>query len=268
MTKTVENDQGCIKLERQGAIAILTLSRPHALNAVTWEMYKQFEEHLNELSKDPALRALVIRGDGEKALAAGTDITQFENFSGQDGIDYEKRIDGIIDLLERFPKPTIAAIQGYAVGGGMMISAMCDLRYATDDAQFGAPMARTLGNCLSIANYQRLVRELGMMLTKDLLYTARLLKADEALERGFLTAIYEKENFFEQVLAIAERISKNAPLTIEATKEALSRMNEMQANSFPEGSFDDVVAKVYGSDDFSEGVKAYMAKRKPSWQGK
>ncbi len=267
MTNTVENEQGCTKLERQGSIAILTLSRPHALNAVTWKMYKEFEEHLNELSKDPTLRVLVIRGDGDKAFAAGTDITQFKDFTGEDGVEYEKKIDGIIDLLEKFPKPTIAAIQGYAVGGGVMISAMCDLRYGTSDAQFGAPMARTLGNCLSIANYHRLARELGTMLTKELLFTSRLLKAQEALDHGFLTAIYEKEDFFEQVLANAERISKNAPLTIEATKEAFSRINEKQA-SFPDGSFDDIIAKVYGSEDFAEGVNAYMEKRKPNWQGK
>lgn len=268
MTEAVNNDQGCIKLERQGAVAILILSRPHALNAVTWKMYQEFKDYLTELSQDNSVRCLVIRGDGDKALAAGTDISQFEGFSGQDGIDYEKKIDGIIELLEKFPKPTIAAIHGYAVGGGMMISATCDLRYGTPEAQFGAPMARTLGNCLSLANYQRLDRQLGSMLLKDLLFTSRLLKAEEALSRGFLTAIFEKDEFFEQVFSIAERISKNAPLTIEATKEALNRIHDAQASVMSDDSFNDVVSKVYGSEDFAEGVKAYMEKRKPSWQGK
>jgi enoyl-CoA hydratase/carnithine racemase len=268
MTEAIHKDQGCIKLERQGSIAILILSRPHALNAVTWEMYKEFKEHLLELSQDTTLRALVIRGDGDKALAAGTDITQFKGFNGEDGINYEKTIDGIIELLEKFPKPTIAAIHGYAVGGGMMIAATCDLRYGTPKAQFGAPMARTLGNCLSLANYQRLDRQLGSMLLKDLLFTSQLLKAEEALSHGFLTDIFEEEDFFEKVLAIAERISKNAPLTIEATKEALIRINQSQSSTLAEGSFDDVVAKVYGSRDFAEGVQAHMEKRKPIWQGK
>ncbi|MCM3714563.1 enoyl-CoA hydratase [Alkalihalobacillus oceani] len=268
MTEAVNNEQGSVKLERQGAVAVLILSRTHALNAITWEMYKQFQEYLQQLAEDSSVRALVIRGDGEKALAAGTDISQFEGFTGADGIAYEKRIDKIIDELENFPKPTIAAVHGYAVGGGMMISATCDLRYGTPDAQFGAPMARTLGNCLSLANYQRLDRQLGSMVLKDLLFTSRLLKAEEALSRGFLTAIFDQENFFDEVMAIAERISKNAPLTIEATKEALNRIHQTQASALDEDSFDDVVSKVYGSDDFAEGVKAYMEKRKPNWQGK
>lgn len=267
MSEKVNNDQGSVKLNRHGAVAELILSRTHALNAVTWPMYEQFEKYLQELSEDKNLRVLVIRGDGDKALAAGTDIAQFKGFNGEDGINYEKRIDSIIDLLEKFPKPTIAAIQGYAVGGGLMIAATCDLRYGTSNAQFGAPMARTLGNCLSIANYRRLVRSLGEMLVKDALFTSRMIKAEEAYERGFLTSILDTEKFFDEVLAIAERISKNAPLTIEATKEAIYRMNKADANETPDGSFDDIVSKVYGSKDFAEGVTAYMEKRKPNWQG-
>jgi len=265
LSETNTRDAGSIVLDRFGKVAQLTLSRASALNAMTWEMYQQLEENLKNLAEDPDVRVLVIRGEGEKALAAGTDISQFKGFTGQDGINYEKRIDKIMDLLFKFPKPTIAAIQGYAVGGGMMISVGCDLRYATPKARFGAPMSRTLGNCLSMTNYQRLVKEFGAMRTKEMLYTGRLASAEEVASIGFLTAIYEEEGFFTKVLEIAEKISQNAPLTIGATKEALIRLDQHDESQLPE--FEDVIKKVYGSQDFAEGVAAYVEKRPPAWRG-
>ncbi|MFC0274392.1 enoyl-CoA hydratase [Metabacillus herbersteinensis] len=267
---SVENtiEVGQVILERFGAVAQLTLSRPSALNAMTWEMYQQLEEYLTALADDTQVRVLVIRGDGDKALAAGTDISQFKGFTGQDGINYEIKIDRIINKLAAFPKPTIAAVHGYAIGGGMIIATACDLRYATLKARFGAPMSRTLGNCLSLENYQRLVKELGAMRTKELLYTARLVSAEEAISIGFLTAIFEEEEFFDNVLEIATKISKNAPLTVDATKEAIYRLNKNNGLINSEHEFDDIISKVYGSRDFAEGVAAYIEKRSPVWEGK
>ncbi|MBD1380928.1 enoyl-CoA hydratase [Metabacillus arenae] len=260
-------EAGSVILDRFGAVAQLTLSRPSALNAMTWEMYQRLEEHLTALAADTTNRVLVIRGDGDKALAAGTDISQFRGFTGQDGLNYEKKIDLIMNKVASFPRPTIAAVNGYAVGGGMIISTVCDLRYATANAKFGAPMARTLGNCLSLDNYQRLAKELGSMRTKELLYTARLVSAEEAYSIGFLTAIFEEEDFFNKVLEIAAQISKNAPLTVDATKEALSRLNRNNGIIHSEQEFMDVISKVYGSKDFAEGVAAYIEKRSPVWLG-
>lgn len=260
-------DVGNVKLERFGAVAQLTLSRPNALNAITWEMYQQLEGHLKYLANDTETRVLVIRGEGEKAFAAGTDIGQFKGFSGQDGIDYEARIDSIVDQLAFFPKPTIAAVNGYAVGGGLLLSLACDLRYATPKAKFGAPMARTLGNCLSFNNYQRLVTEIGQMRTKELLYTAQVISAEELFKVGALTAVLDQENFFEKVLETATKITKNAPLTVNATKEAMIRINKNKRMNIPENAFHDVVSKVYGSRDFAEGVSAYLEKRSPEWIG-
>lgn len=258
---------GCVKLERFGAVAQLTLARPNSHNAVTWEMYQQLEEHLTALAHDTAIRVLVIRGEGEKAFAAGTDISQFKGFTGQDGINYESRIDEIVDRLEQFPKPTIAAVNGYAVGGGLLLSLACDLRYAAPGARFGAPMARTLGNCLSLKNFQRIAKEIGPMRTKQLLYTAQVISAEELYSMGALTAILEGENFFDQVLEIANNITKNAPLTVYAAKEAMNRLNKNQDLIQAENSFDDIISKVYGSKDFAEGVAAYLEKRPPVWQG-
>lgn len=255
------NEVGRVILDRFESVAQLTLSRKSALNAMTWEMYQQLEEHLINLENDNSIRILVIRGDGDKALAAGTDISQFKGFTDKDGISYEHTIDRIINRLEGFPKPTIAAIRGYAVGGGLIIATACDLRYGTSNAKFGVPISRTLGNCLSIHNYQRLAKAIGVMRTKELLYTARLISAEEALSIGFLTDIFKEEDFFSKVLEIALKISKRAPLTIGATKEAFRRINR---NHF---EFDDMISKVYGSKDFAEGVAAYLEKRSPVWRG-
>ncbi|MBP3041167.1 enoyl-CoA hydratase/isomerase family protein [Bacillaceae bacterium Marseille-Q3522] len=263
MSEVKSKDVGKVILNRFGGVAQLTLSRPENLNALTWEMYRELEEHLIRLENDVSVRVLVIRGDGEKALAAGTDISQFQGFTSEDGIDYEKKIDRIVKRLEEFPKPTIAAVHGYAVGGGLILATACDLRYGRKNARFGAPMSRTLGNCLSIDNYQRLAKELGAMRTKELLYTARLFSAEEAFSLGFLTAIIEQEEFFSKVLEIAAKISKNAPLTVDATKEAFIRLH----NNHSKIEFQDMIAKVYGSNDFAEGVAAHMDKRKPVWQG-
>jgi enoyl-CoA hydratase/carnithine racemase len=259
---TDPDEQGTVFLEQMGAVAVITLSRPAALNALTWKMYEELEAHLTHVATDEMIRAVIIRGDGSRAFAAGTDIRQFQGFSGVDGITYEQRMDTIIDRLSNIPQPVLAAVHGYAVGAGLIIATACDLRYATPAARFGAPMARTLGNCLSLKNYRRLAKTLGPMRTKELLFTSRLLSADEALRYGFLTNIIDEEHLFTQVLEIANQISALAPLTIWATKEALKRID-----SEGEDDFDDVVARVYGSRDFAEGVQAHTEKRRPIWSG-
>jgi enoyl-CoA hydratase/carnithine racemase len=264
---TSNSEKGAVLLERTGSVAILTLSRPAALNALTWSMYEQLDAHLNQLAVDDTIRAIIMRGDGPRAFAAGTDIAQFQGFSGADGVAYEQRMDTITDRLYSIPKPLIAAVHGVAVGAGLMITTACDLRYATPEARFGAPMARTLGNCLSLKNYRRLVQAFGSMRTKELLFTARLLSAVEALQSGFLTAIVDEAQIFTRVLEVAQQISDLAPLTIWATKEALRRMNTLEEAKLANIPFDDVLARVYGSLDFAEGVQAHVEKRRPVWRG-
>jgi enoyl-CoA hydratase/carnithine racemase len=126
-------------------------------------------------------------------------------------------------------------------------------------------MARTLGNCLSLDNYRRLVREIGPMRTKELLFTSRLFSAEEALQAGFVTSLFDQAEFLPKVMEVAQRISQNAPLTIKASKEALRRLNQANQNHLSAEQFDDVIALVYGSEDFAEGVNAYIEKRKPNW---
>lgn len=257
------HEEGAVLLERRGAVAVMTLSRPGSLNALTWTMYEQLAAHFASLAADDAVRVVMMRGAG-KAFAAGTDIGQFVGFSGADGVAYERKMQAIIESLYNFPKPVVAAIRGYAVGAGIALACACDLRYATPESRFGAPIARTLGNCLSIKNYQHLVACFGPMRAKEMLFTARLLTADDALQCGFLTAIVEEERIFTHAFEVAQRISELAPLTIWATREAHRRMSATE----PTIPFDDVVTRIYGSRDFAEGVKAYLEKRKPQWEGR
>src|SRR5581483_869914 len=259
---TENADAGAVLLEHTGSIATLTLSRPAALNALTWTMYQQMEKHLEKLEADDTVRAIIIRGEG-KAFAAGTDIQQFQGFTGEDGIAYEHTMEAIVERLYTITKPTIAAIHGYAVGAGIVIATVCDLRYATPAARFGVPVARTLGNCLSLKNYRHVVDAFSAMRAKEMLFTARLLTASDAVQCGFLTALVEEENLVAHVTGVAQQISTLAPLTIWSVKEAEKRLHAAEEAI----DYDDVVARVYSSADFAGGVQAYLEKRKPQWRG-
>jgi enoyl-CoA hydratase/carnithine racemase len=258
------HQQGAVILERAGQIATMTLSNPGALNALTWRMYQQLEEHLNALEHDETIRVVIVRGDGTKAFAAGTDIQQFQGFTGEQGVTYEHNMESIVGKLYNIGKPTIAAVHGYAVGAGVAIASACDLRYASPSARFGVPIGRTLGNCLSLINYRHIVEAFGPMRAKEMLFTGRLLSTIDALQCGFLTAQIEEDRLFTHVQEVAQQIATMAPLTLRATKEAQKRIDAAN-DAIP---YDDVLARVYGSADFAEGVRAYLEKRKPLWHGK
>lgn len=246
-------------------IGRVTFNRPQARNAMTFAMYERLAEICEEVTATRSVRALVLTGAGEKAFAAGTDISQFRAFKEQkDALDYEERIDGVLSALERCPIPTIAAIAGACTGGGAGIAASCDLRVAARGSRFGFPVARTLGNCLSIANYTRLAALVGPAAVKDMVFTARLLEVDEAKSIGFLTEIVADRAALDvRAMELAKIIAGNAPLTLRATKEALRRIKERMRPE--EGR--DLILMCYMSEDFREGLDAFLTKRTPVWRG-
>jgi enoyl-CoA hydratase/carnithine racemase len=247
-------------------IAFLTFNRPHARNALTWGMYDALVDACERVDADSRIRVFVIRAAGE-AFAAGTDIGQFTEFrSGADGIAYERRLDAVVDRLERVVVPTIAQVHGVAAGGGCAIALACDLRVCTPAARFGVPIARTLGNCLSAANYARLVDLLGPARAKDLLFTGRLLDAAEANSLGLVTRMVEPEALDGAVRELAERLASNAPLTLRATKEAIRRI--ALHRRVDAAAADDLVEACYASADFHEGVDAFLTKRAPRFTGR
>jgi enoyl-CoA hydratase/carnithine racemase len=247
-------------------VAYFTFNRPRAKNALTWAMYDALSEACETTDRDSAVRVLVVRAAGD-AFAAGTDINQFTAFnSGDDGIAYERRLDAAIDRVEAVTVPTIAQVHGVAAGGGCAIALACDLRVCTPDAQFGMPIARTLGNCLSAANYARLVDAVGPARTRELIFTARLLDAAEAEALGLVTRIADQGSIDGVVSDLAATIAQHAPLTLKVTKEALRRI--ARHRRLPEGAVDDLIAECYGSADFREGVSAFLAKRPPKFSGR
>jgi enoyl-CoA hydratase len=148
---------GEVRLVRDGAVATILFDRPQARNAMTWPMYEGLAAACEQLSGDAGVRMAVLRGVGGKAFIAGTDIAQFQEFTtAEQGVDYEVKMESYLTALETLPFPTLAVVEGWAIGGGLAIAACCDLRIATAGTKFGVPIARTLGNCLSIANYARL----------------------------------------------------------------------------------------------------------------
>jgi enoyl-CoA hydratase/carnithine racemase len=254
-----------VLVARDGPIVTLTFNRPAARNAMTWGMYQRLYDVCEEVDADDTVRVLVLKGAGGKAFVAGTDISQFTKFeNAEDGLRYERDGDHRAGRVARVRKPVIAQIEGVAVGGGFGIVSGADLRIATPAARFGLPMARTLGNCLSMTNYARFMDLLGPSRLKELLFTARLLSAEEALTAGFVHEIVPAEGIGSRVRELAEKVASHAPITLWVTKEAIRRIQE--ARPLPDG--DDLIATTYGSADFREGVHAFLEKRPPKWTGR
>ena len=250
--------------ELRDGVAYLTFNRPQARNALTFAMYDRLAEICEQADRDRSIHAMLLTGAGDKAFAAGTDISQFRAFDKeQDALDYEARIDRVLGALERCRVPTIAAIQGACTGGGAGIAACCDLRIATRSLRYGFPVAKTLGNCLSMNNYARLTALLGPARVKDMIFRARLIEADEALAMGLVSELVEDgAALARRAEELVREVASLAPLTLQATKEAIYRLRTTPE----EGS--DLVLMCYMSADFREGMEAFLHKRKPVWKGR
>lgn len=258
-----QRDAGRVHLRVEGAVATLVFDRPAARNAMTWAMYEQLAAHCRGLAGDAqGLRAVVLRGAGGQAFIAGTDIEQFRAFaSGEDGVAYEEKVGHFVGLLEAVPLPTIAVVEGWAVGGGMVLANACDLRVATPGARFGVPIARTLGNCLSAANVQRLAATLGISLVRRMLLLAEM-PAAEQLPPGYVSVV-PAADLDAHVAGLCARLAGHAPITLQVSKEMLRRLA-----ADPCAPDDDLVRRTYGSADFREGIDAFLAKRPPQWRGR
>jgi len=246
-------------------IGWVTFNRPQARNAFTFAMYERLAEIAKQANEDKAIKVLVFQGAGDKAFASGTDINQFRAFKGpEDALEYEGRIDRVLGVLETCRVPTIAAINGACTGGGAGIAACCDLRIGTRTARIGFPIARTLGNCLSMSNLSRLTALVGPARVKDLIFTARLVEAPEAAAVGLLTEVVEDGAALQTRAAeVAKLIAGHAPLTMNAIKQGLARLQRRLTRE--EGQ--DLILMCYMSADFREGMDAFLNKRPPQWKG-
>src|SRR3954469_14060881 len=251
--------------EQDGAVAILTFNRPEARNAMTWGMYATLGAICERVDADDAIRVLLLRGAGDKAFVSGTDIRQFLDFkTREDALGYEARLDKSIGRLSQMKKPVIAHLNGDAIGGGLFMAISCDLRIAAEHVRFGVPVARTLGNFPQPANYARLVAAIGIVRARNLVLTARLMKADEAAAVGLVDEVVSMDNLEGRVMEQAQGMAKHAPLTMAAMKEAARRQTE----TFAIQDAEELMLSCYLSADFQEGVRAFLEKRPANWQNR
>lgn len=262
MTATSDDE---LMQEIQGHTLWITFNRPAARNALTFAMYEGLAELCRTVPSDGSVRAVVISGSGGRAFAAGTDMTQFRGFETvQDALDYEAKIGAVLEAVETCPVPTVAAINGACTGGGASIAVACDLRIAAASLKFGFPIARTLGNCLAAENLKRLSDLMGAGRVRELIFTARLMEAKEALAVGLVGEVLADEAaLLARAEELAEQLGEMAPLTLRATKEAMRR-NRIAASAEDA----DLIELCYMSEDFRNGMEAFLAKRKPQWKGR
>jgi enoyl-CoA hydratase len=253
-------------VEQVGATLLMTFNRPASRNALTFAMYEGMAKAIEAACASEHIKVVVITGAGDKAFAAGTDISQFKAFANaQDAIAYEHSISKILAVLEKCSIPTIAAVAGACTGGGFGIAACCDVRLCTSDAKFGVPIARTLGNCLSLSTHARLADLLGIARVKDLIITSRLMDANEMRWAGVVSEVLpDATQLRTRALALAEQIAGQAPLSMLVTKESLLALQPPIDPQVEEALF----LKAYLSQDFTEGVAAFLEKRRPQWTGR
>ncbi len=264
MSDTVSDTPRLI-YEKQGHAAHIRFSNPAAHNALTSQMWHDLRDAALDIAADRSIRVATFRGVGGKAFISGTDISKFADYTtGQQGVDYERDIDECMSAFDAIPCTTIALVEGWAVGGGMNISAACDFRIATPDARFGSPIGRTIGNCLSALSLARIGGAVGVQFAKRMVLLGEFLTAQQLYDSGFLLRIVEREAMEAEAEALCARATENAPLTTSATKAMLLRG---QKALLPD--VEDLIAQVYGSADFRRGVANFLARNKslPDWTG-
>jgi enoyl-CoA hydratase/carnithine racemase len=224
-------------------------------------MYEDLKSICDDLAKKSEVRVVIFRGAGEKAFVSGSDIEQFVGLKKDEA--YEQAVDRIFKSLQELPIPTIAVIEGLAVGSGLLMATACDFRISTPDARFGIPVAKTLGNCLSPGNLAWISAHLGIPMVKKMLLTAELVRAPELLESGFLYQIVDSAAITEAADALAKKMAVLAPITQKSSKLGIARL--LRSN-LPDCT--DLMRETYNSQDFREGVTAFLEGRPPKWTGK
>ena len=249
-----------VLLEKKGNIAVATINRPKALNALNSAVVADLDEMIGQIMADEEIRALVITGSGEKAFVAGADIGEMSTLTKAEGEAFGKLGNDVFRRLEKLPIPTIAAVNGFALGGGCELSMSCDIRICADTAVFGQPETG-LGITPGFGGTQRLARLVGPGMAKQLIYTAKNIKADEAYRIGLVNAVYPMDELLPAAEKLAETIAKNAPIAVRACKQAINEGLQVDLDKAIV-----IEEKLFGScfqsADQIEGMSAFLEKRK------
>lgn len=255
-----------VDLERQGPVGVITLNRPEALNALSLEMLDQLDTVLDAVERDTEIRALVITGAGGKAFSAGADIGVMREASALEARAYAQRGHKVTNRLESFPRPIIAAVNGYALGGGCEFSLACDIRLASDRARFGLPEVN-LGIMPGWGGTQRLVRATNPGFAKELIFTGRMCAAEEALAQGLANHVYPHDELMAEAIRLGELIAAKAPWAISAAKEVINLALDGDLRGHLSRELDSF-ALAFTTQDQREGMAAFLDKREPNFLGR
>lgn len=247
-------------LEKEDHLAIVTINRPKALNALNSETLNDLNLVLDDLEKDNNIYAVILTGAGDKSFVAGADIAEMKDLNEEQGKEFGTLGNNVFRRLEDLNKPVIAAISGFALGGGCEISMACDIRIASEKAVFGQPEVG-LGITPGFGGTQRLARIVGLGKAKELIYTAQNIKADEAYRIGLVNKVVALENLMDEAKAMANKIIANAPIAVRLCKDAINRGMQVDIDSAVKVEAEDF-GKCFSSADQKEGMTAFLERRK------
>ena len=253
-------------LSRDAGIGVLTLHRPHALNALNYDLLQELDEVLTHIAQDEAIQVVIITGSGDRAFAAGADITEMQPLSALAGRNWARFGQAVFNKLENLPQPVIAAVNGFALGGGCELAMACDVRLASEQAKFGQPEV-TLGITPGFAGTQRLPRLVGKGRAKELLFTGDIIDAREAYRIGLVNSVTAPAELMPAARALAAKIMSRAQAAVKLCKVAVNKGLDLD-----QASGVDYEAEVFGlcfaTADQKEGMAAFVEKRKPVFTGK
>lgn len=255
-----------ILLEMELNIVIITINRPKTLNALNTELLQELEDAVKNLEVDSGVRVLILTGAGDKAFVAGADIAYMQNMTASEGKEFGLLGQRVFKMIEDFPKPTIAAVNGFALGGGCELAMACDIRVASENAKFGQPEVG-LGIIPGFGGTQRLPRLVGRGKGKELIYTGEIIDAQKALQIGLVNHVVKQDELLPFTKKLAIRITGQAPLALRYAKEAINNGMEMDLErGLPLEA--NLLGICFSTSDQKEGMKAFLEKRKPLFQGK
>ena len=254
-----------LKIEEQGLVAIMTISAPKSLNALNSKILNEIGDYLDNFDCN-RFRCLIVTGDGEKSFVAGADISEMAGLNAEEGEAFGKRGARVFRKLETLPCPVIAAVNGFALGGGCELAMACDIRICSDNAKFGQPEVG-LGIIPGFSGTVRLARLVGMGMAKQLIYTGRAIRADEALHIGLVNAVVPQAELMGKALEMAGQIAAQAPLAVRAAKECINAEYDLEADeaiAYENKAF----GECFATEDQKGGMKAFLEKGKYEFQGK
>ncbi len=256
-------DYQFLKVEHNGGITVMKVSAPKSLNALNSTILKEMDDFIDHLDK--ATRVLIITGDGEKSFVAGADISEMAHLNEQEGFEFGRLGAQVFRKIELLPMPVIAAVNGFALGGGCELAMSCDIRIASSKAKFGQPEVG-LGIIPGFSGTHRLPKLIGQGYAKEMIYTGKVIRADEALRIGLVNAVYEPEELMDKAMEMAQLMLKNAPVAISLAKQSINEGYDLDADGAI-GLENKLFGKCFATRDQKEGMDAFLNKRKADFQG-